>query len=366
MSHIRSLQPADIDQVATLYLDTFFRLGKKTSLDLMACLAEFYLSGPTADPEIPSLVHINDKGAISGFVGVNVVPMTFSDKRLRAAFCGALMVRGREQDPMAGARLLKAFLSGRQDLSLSETANTTSLEMSRALRGVAFASYSLEWMRILRPAAFACDMALRKSPLRKWAVPVARGLDRLHEWSGFAGGRIGKGVAQTTKAVKYVDAGTFADSIEILTSHYQMRPHWPDRLLRHVVGEAFEKPLYGVPIAALVMAPNGSPIGAYLYHLREGGVGRVLQILALPGREGKVIDCLLADADERGAAGLRGRTHPILMEAMLGRRMLFANASNTILFSHDEAIIDCFRRGKAFVNGLAGESWGRHIGGDYK
>ncbi|MBB4193033.1 hypothetical protein GGE45_001618 [Rhizobium aethiopicum] len=366
MSSVRPLEAADIDQVAALYLETFLRRGKSPSLDLITCLENFYLSGPTVDRQIPSLVHVNDKGAISGFVGVNVVPMKFSENRLRAAFGGTLMVRDREQDPMAGARLLKTFLSGPQDLSLSETANTTSLEMAKALRGVPFASYSLEWMRILKPAAFACDMALRKSSLRKWALPAARGLDWLHGWSGYAGGRVAKDAARTAKAepVKHVDAEAFAGSVEILTSHYQLRPDWPGPQWRHVVREAFEKPLYGQPVAALVTG-NGSPIGAFLYHLREGGVGRVLQMLALPGREGKVIDCLLADADRRGAAGLRGRTHPAFLEAMLGRNMMFANVTNTVAFCRDEAIIDCFRRGQALANGLAGESWGRHIGGNF-
>ncbi|MBY5410514.1 hypothetical protein HFO98_19010 [Rhizobium leguminosarum] len=363
MSRVRPLEAADIDQVASLYLDTFLKRGKSPSEDLIACLEEFYLSGPTVDPQIPSLVHINDSGAISGFVGVNVVPMKFSDTRLRAAFGGTLMVRGREQDPMAGARLLKGFLAGPQDLSLSETANTTSLEMAKALRGVAFASYSLEWMRILRPAAFTCDMTLRKSPLRTWVLPVARGLDRLHGWNR----RSAKTAAQTAKAqpVKRVDAEAFAASVEMLTSHYRLRPNWPDQLLQHVTHQAFEKPLHGQPVAALVMAPNGTPLGAFLYHLRKGGIGRVLQVLALPGREARVIDCMFADADRRGAAGLRGRTHPAFLDVMLGRKIVFANATNTIVFSRDEAINDCFRRGQALVNGLAGESWGRHIGGNF-
>ena len=367
MSQVRPLQQSDIVDIAALYQETFCKPRHTPSGRLASCLEEFYLSGPTVDPDIPSLVHVDDRGIVSGFVGVNTVSMIFEGTTLRAAFCGALMVRGREQDPMAGARLLKSFLSGPQDISLSETANKTSLEMSKPLKGISLAPYSLEWMKVLRPAAFACDMALRKSALRKWTVPVARSLDRLGEWSGLGGGVFRKDIAEKTKAdsVKYVDADEFANSIEILISHYQMRPAWSAPLLQHVVRQAFEKPLYGQPIAALVTAPNGSPLGAFLYHLQAGGVGRVLQILALPSREGKVIDCMLADADRRGAAGLRGRTQPALLEAMLGRGILFANASSTVVFSRDEAIVDCFRRGRAFVNGIAGESWGRHIGGDF-
>jgi len=286
---------------------------------------------------------------------------------MRAAFCGALMVRDHEHDPMAGARLLKAFLSGPQNFSLSETANKTSLEMSRALRGITFAPYSLEWMKVLRPAAFACDMALRKSSLRRWTLPVAQGLDRLQRWSGIGSiGRDMPGTPAGSLSVERVDAEKFANAIEPLISHFSLRLCWTDSQLRHIVAQAYDKPRYGEAIGALVTGANGVAIGAFLYHLRPGGVGRVIQILALPGREGKIIDCMISDADQRGAAGLRGRTQPLLCDAMLGKGILFANASSTILFSRDETLIDCFRRGQAFVNGLAGESWGRHIGGEFR
>lgn len=365
-SNIRPLLPADISAVTTLYQDTFFEKRKAPSPGLMACLEDFYLNGPSADPGIPSLVHVDGGGEISGFVGINVVPMTFAGARLRVAFCGALMVRDRASDPMAGARLLKAFLAGAQDLSLSETANKTSLEMSKALRGLALAPYSLEWMKVLRPAAFGCDMALRNSPMRRFALPVARGLDRLHRWSGF--GRIDKDFhrhSQSTLSVRQVDSDGFAEAIGPLTAHYSLRLDWSESQFHSIVAQAFDKPRYGEAIAAEVTDAKGLPIGAFLYHLRQGGVGRVLQVLSLPGRTSQIIDLMLADADSRGAAGLRGRTQPALFEAMLGKGIIFANASSTVVFSRNEAIIDCFRSGKAFMNGLAGESWGRHIGGDF-
>jgi hypothetical protein len=363
---VRPFLPADIGAVTMLYQDTFFERRKAPSPSLMACLEDFYLSGPSADPDIPSLVHVDGRGEISGFVGINVVPMVFAGTRLRAAFCGALMVRDRASDPMAGARLLKGFLAGSQDVSLSETANKTSREMSRALKGKALAPYSLEWMKVLRPAAFGCDTALRNSPLRRFALPVARGLDGLHQWSGL--GRIDKDFhrhSQGPLSVRLVDSKAFADVIGPLTSHYDLRLDWTDSQLRSVVAQAFEKPRYGQAIAALVTDTKGYPIGAFLYHLRQGGVGRVLQVLSQPGRESQIIDLMLADADGRGAAGLRGRTQPALLEAMLGKGILFANASSTVVFTRDEAIMGCFRNGQAFVNGLAGESWGPHIGGEF-
>ncbi len=367
MSLIRPVERGDIDSVARLYQRTFGGSARDASAALSDCLKGFYLDGPTVDMSIPSLVHVADNGAISGFLGVNVVPMAFAGRTLKTAFCGALMVENHDKQPLAGARLLKAFLSGSQDLSLSETANKTSLEMSKALRGRAFAGYSLEWMRAFAPAAFACDMVLRHSSLRSGLLPVARGLDGLIGRTGI-GRRLAleqAGAGKAPLATRAADAEEFADAVEPLTAHYRMRPCWASADLRHVVAQAFDKPRYGEAVAKIVAKGNGPSIGAFLYHLRPGGVGRVFHVLALPGMESAVIDSMFADAIKRGAAGLRGRTQPALLDGLLGKGAMFANASSTVVFSNDEDILECFSSGKAFVNGFAGENWGRHIGGDF-
>lgn len=367
MTEVRPLRPEDMADVAALFQQIFLNRRTGPSSELTACLADFYLNGPAADPDIPSWVHIDDNGAISGFIGVNVVPMAYSGKILRAAFCGAFMARDHEKNPLAGARLIKAFLSGRQDISITETANKTSLELSKALRGTAFAAYSLEWMRVFRPAAFACDIALRNSSLRPWALPAARGLDHLLRWSRIAGRpeRHAQAAGTAPLMATAVDADAFASVVENLTAHYSLRPCWTPADLRHVVAHAFDKPKYGKAIGCLVTTGNAVPVGAFLYHMQAGSVGRVFQIMAKPGLESKVIDVMLADAARRGAAGLRGRIQPALLDGMLGKGILFATASSTIVFSRDNELLECFRSGRAFVNGIAGESWGRHIGGDF-
>lgn len=367
MSQIRPLEPDDIERVAALYHSTFAGSDKPASPALAACLRAFYLNGPGADRDIPSLVHLDKEGTISGFVGISTVPMVAAERRIKVAFAGTLMVGAPRVDPLAGARLLKAFISGRQDLSVSETANKTSLDMSRALRGTAFPAYSLEWMRAFSPAAFACDMVLRHSKLRPVALPVARGLDGLVRRTGF-----GRSLAMESLVsgraglvTHPVDAAGFADAVEMLTAQYWIRPFWRNEELRQVVAAALDKPAYGQPVAIVATRRDGGVVGAFLYHLRPGGVGRVFQLLALPGRESDMIDCMFADAVARGAAGLRGRTQPAILSGLLGKKTMFANASSTVVFTRDEDILDCFRKGRAFVNGVAGESWGRHIGGDF-
>ena len=367
MTEIRPLELQDIDRVAALYQSTFSGSGRPASPILSRSLKAFYLDGPGADRDIPSLVHVDGDGGVSGFVGVNTVPMVFAGRPMKVAFAGALMVGQPRRDPLAGARLLKAFLAGPQQLSISETANKTSLDMSKALKGVAFPTYSLEWMRAFTPAAFACDMVLRHSRLRRAVLPIARGLDTLARRTSF-GSSLAMGQSGSNRAALSthpVDAEGFAEAVEALTAHYPMRPCWSAGDLRHVVAEAMDKPAYGQPVALIATKGGGAMAGAFLYHLRPGGVGRVFQLMALPGRESDAVDCLFADAAARGAAGLRGRTQPALLNGLLGKKPMFANASSTVVFSGDEDILDAFRTGRAFVNGIAGESWGRHIGGGF-
>lgn len=367
MSLIRPFEPGDLNHVAALYQRTFATSGTEPSSKLAQCLNEFYLEGPSADPDIPSLVHVGDGGEISGFVGVNLVPMAFAGRRMRVAFCGALMVENPRDDPLAGARLLKAFLAGRQDLSISETANKTSLEMSKALRGVALPGYSLEWMRAFKPISFACDMVFRHSPFRKVGLPVARAADTLFHWIGFGGSLSIEEVSagKAALALRSVGSDGLAEAVELLTRHYQMRPSWMPEELSHVLSQAFDKPAYGEAIAMVASKGDGPAIGAFLYHLRPGGVGRVFQVLSLPGMESTIIDAMFADAARRGAAGLRGRTQPAILNGLLGKKAMFANASSTVVFSRDDDILDCLRSGRAFINGIAGENWGRHIGGNF-
>ena len=103
MTQIRPFTSDDIARVAALYQSTFSGAGRAPSPALARCLGAFYLEGPGADSDIPSLVHVDDDGVISGFVGVNTVPMTIDGRPVRAAFAGALMVGEPRRDPLAGA-----------------------------------------------------------------------------------------------------------------------------------------------------------------------------------------------------------------------------------------------------------------------
>lgn len=366
MSQVRPLQAADIPAVAGLFQRTFRNGRRPPPPALETYLRRLYLEGPVCDPDIASLVHVASEGDISGFVGVNVLPMSHGPRKLRAAICGSLMAEQRTNDPMAGARLLRTFLAGPQEISFSETANALSTQMWTRLRGVALPQYSLDWLRVIRPSAFMLDMASRRIGAARRFDPLARGLDRylrgrMQEnelrWTGVPAIWTSKGLKVTE-----IDQAGFAALVEPLTRQFALRPDWSEEQLAHIIAEASRKPDYGEVVFASVSSATGALIGAFLYHAHPGRVARVLQVLAMPGQAGAVIDCLIGDAAERGAAGLRGRTQPALLAAMLGRRVAFTQPASTVVHSRDEELVNAFLSSQGFFNGLAGEHWNRLAG----
>ncbi|MDW9900974.1 hypothetical protein GOA77_03545 [Sinorhizobium meliloti] len=370
MSDIRSLAVEDIPAVARLFQKVFRNSAEEPPPAFIEYLRQLYIDAPGNDPEIRPLVYSNDDGRISGFVGANTLAMTYRGRPLRAAICGSLMVEGHESDPMAGARLLKAFLAGPQDLSFSETASEVSTQMWTKLRGVVLPQYSLDWIRVIRPASFGLDLvASRFGPARALG-PLAHAFDRRHRgklrrgqlrWSGVPDAATTQGPLQ----VADIDRHGFAELFAPLTRQFAVQPAWAEGQLDHILEDAEKKPEFGAPVLAAVRTRSGAPVGAFFYHLQPGGTARVLQVLALPGQAGSILNCLIEHAAARGAAAVRGRTQPALLEAMMGRRIGFVHAASTVVHSREEELVDAFRHAQGFINGLAGEHWSRLIGGTF-
>ncbi|TIX97285.1 MAG: hypothetical protein E5V18_26425, partial [Mesorhizobium sp.] len=91
-----------------------------------------------------------------------------------------LMILDHERDPMAGARLLKAYLDGPQDISFSETANDISARLWTRLRGVVLPQYSLDWVRVMRPSSFVLSLSASRMKLARMLNPFAHALDRFY------------------------------------------------------------------------------------------------------------------------------------------------------------------------------------------
>ena len=365
MSSVRSFEVRDVDAVAGL----FQRLLRKTDApagdDLKAYLQALFLGETSQTTGLFSRVHVRTDGTVSGFLGVLPVEMEFEGRRLLAANCGTFASDDRDSDPFAGARLLRDVLSGPQDLSFSETSNDVSTDMWRSMRAGVLAPYSLEWLRILKPAAFALEAATAKISAARLLSPFAKLGDAIlcrhgdrQAWSHYAP-LAGKADAFEATAA---DNAEFAALCRDLVTQFPLRPVWDQATLEGMLGHAERKALHGERIQHIVRTRTGKPVGLYLYYGNPGGIGRAVQVMAAPGQESIVIDCLIRNAYERGLVAIRGRTQPQLLQAMIGKKCAFLHASSTVVHARDPAILAAMTQGQPFLNGLAGEGWTRLIG----
>lgn len=354
---VRRLRREDLPELSVLFRKTFGRDRIASGAALHAYLERLFVEPLEAAPDMGSLVHGTRPGTIDGFIGVLAMPFVVDGVERRAAICCALMADPAVGNPLIGARLLRGFLGGPQDVSISETANAVSEGMWRRLRGAVLPAYSLDWVRVFRPAAFAHALAASRwpalRPLRLLATPV----DAIAR-------RATAPIPQSACSEEEIaDDDAFATLLARFTAHLSARPAWDRMDLAGMAADARLKSRFG-PATFRLVRRGGSPIGLYVRHALPGRIGLVLQIAATPGRMPDVVDRLLASAAEEGLAGLRGRSQPAILEAMLTRGGLYANRASTLVHARDPALLEPFLAGRAFVNGFAGETWTRLIGDD--
>lgn len=362
MSLIRAATSDDAEEISDLFWQSFRDGAKGKTEELSAYLKTLYLN-PDAAPGINSLVH-EDGGRVTGFLGVYPVPMLFKQRPVIAAVCGSVAVLDPQKDPMAGARLIKSFLNGPQDLSFSETANKISYALWTGSGGSALLDYSMKWHRPIFPLGYALQMASERSSFVRRLLPVMRPVAKLFDRFGQAptsrttdtSSSVDTAISGVTETV---DREEFVSLYPEMTRHFDPRPAIDRDQLAAMLIDAQQKPALGDLFLKKVVAKNGRPVGAIAYHYRAGGVMHILQMLAHRKAESEVLDALIEHARERGAVGIIGRTQPHFLLAMQGRKIYFLVHDWTVVHAKDKDLVAAYLSGKGFVNGLVGEYWNR-------
>jgi hypothetical protein len=366
---VRFFEPDDIPAVARLFLTTF-RKGKaaraEPSASLLASLRAIYFDTPWYDPDIRSRVFVDENGTVRGFIGVNVVRMELEGRALRVAYAGALTVEDAGHHPLAGARLVRSFLSGPQDISVTETANATALRMWQKQGIPLDTGYSLNWLRILRPAAGAMSILERKVPSARLLAPLAHGADRLAARLLSDPFRPIVDASPRRLSFQTVEREAFDAAALQLKDLYPLRPDWDPSSLDWFSHQAAIKRNFGEPRYRLATGRDGRPAAAYAYFRRKDDFAWMLQSLVTPEQSGDLIDDMLVDANEFGCAGIRGAAQPWLNGALMSRRSLFVSRIFFLAHARDKTLLEPFRAGRALASGLAGESWMPLIGDHFR
>lgn len=355
---VRDFQHGDIEAVARLFQKTF-RESKTQSSSLVAYLEEAFFDHPWTEPDIRSKVFVEGDGRVSGFLGVFPSRLEFDGRPLRAAFASSLMVENRKENPLAGARLVRSFLSGPQDVSLTETANQTAIGMWQKAGYPLDPGYSMNWLRVLRPTSMGVQLLERHFGPARLLRPFGRLTDRitsLVKRSSFHPAYNGK------LTFRDVTPDVFGEAMLALKDFYPLRPRWDAESLRWFLRQAEQKLNFGYPEWRVGYAADNRPLAAYAYFTEPGGIGWVLQALAAPAMTGDLVDDLFTHAYGFGCAGLRGAAHPWLIPALMTRRTFFYSRSFYVAHARDKALLEPVRSGQALISGLAGEGWTRLIG----
>jgi len=154
VSGVRPFRAADVPVVAALRPTAFRTSLQDGPAALTAYFNQMFVHLPWRDDALPSLVYEDGMGRVRGFLGVIPRRMRWRGTDVRVAVPTQFMVHP-ESRGVAGVQLMRQFLEGPQDLSLSDRGNEGARRLWERLGGRTSLLYSLFWTRPLRPTRYA-------------------------------------------------------------------------------------------------------------------------------------------------------------------------------------------------------------------
>jgi GNAT superfamily N-acetyltransferase len=359
---IRPLTSNDIAAVAAV-LERVFRSDRSASPDRLAdYVRRMCLDPPGYDPEIPSLVYEDAQGRIGGFLRVSVQRMIFDGRPIRMACSGPFATLPEARAKGAGVFLLRHFLGGPQDLSITDGANDQGRYLWEQLGGQTAHLHSLGWIRLLRPAAFASQYIGRKHPALRPVVSMSRPLSVLLD--GAARSLLKNGMLRPARSTeKLVEEDLAPEAMAAawprLSARWRLHPDYGKSYLAWLLDEMSSVTSRGPLIGRQVRDSNGKLSGWYLYYLSPSRIAEVMQIVADENNENEIFASLLLDADRRGATAVQGRLEAWLIDPLYRNRCRSYHRAPTLALVHARRseVTAAVHAGQAFLTRADGEWW---------
>ena len=352
MDQLRSLEPSDIPQIATLRRRVFSHSGQESEAALARYYHMLFFETPWHDDRYPSLVQEGPAGEILGFVGSIPRPMLLGTERLTAVTATELMVAPEARGRLIGLRMLRRLFDGAQHLTFSDRSNEGARTLYEGLGGSAALWYSLYWNLSLDGSQLSFDTNLAAGP-PNLVVRALRLASRLLE-------RLTRG-STTRKRIATRDEPLVPETVvrlmrklaakKILVPEYEARSFgWLMQRLQE--GRRFKR------VVATQVMHEGDAIGLFVYGILQGGETDVVQLAALPGRESLTFDHLTSHARDNGGTVLRGRLDRRFAR-LIGERGLPLTLAQpwTVVHSARPDVTSQLLNGHAFLSRLDGEWW---------
>jgi hypothetical protein len=357
MATIRIFVEDDVPAVAELFARVYPKLRWSSQAAYESYFRHMLFSNPWYDPELPSWV-AEEGSRITGFYGVVPRRMLLHGRPIRVAMGYQFFVDPDKRHSLTALELLKAGISGPQDLTFTDTAGDTPGRMWTAVGGTAALLYSLYWTRPLRPARYVLSLLDQRATLPLPLTFVARPFAALADTLA-ARLRPNRFYRETVNLVEdTLDPAVMLAHLPEVMQGCALQPAYDSRSLAWLLDQTARKRRYGRLRARTVWDDKRRLIGWYLYHVDAGAVSEVVHIAAVQGCFDRVLQRLLADAWRHGAVAVRGRLDPRYAAELANRHCwLRREGSWTLVHSRHAEIMSAIQQGNAFLSRLEGEWW---------
>jgi hypothetical protein len=258
---------------------------------------------------------------------------------------------------LVGIQLIRAFLNGAQDVTISDVVNDSGYRVWKGLGGHPVRLFNLFWVRALRPTRHAIGEFGQGSAARGVRLalrPFVNGIDALAARWRASPYRVSPSEVRAEPLDPEEIVRALPDTLGPLSFH----PDYDEQAFRWLLDRVAEK--HGADALERVQLRGGAGeiVGWYLYLSNPGGLGQVVQVAARPGRGGEVLDHLFYHAWRNGLIALAGRMEPALAGDLVSRRCAFDRQGPWFLAcARRPEILHAIERGDAFHSRLEGEWW---------
>jgi hypothetical protein len=360
MSGIRALRRDDIPAVCALYE----RVVRSGTTEYPAALPAYFeqtlLDHPWFDDGIPSLVYETQDGEIVGFLGSYARRMRLDGRRLRLACSGQLVAAPETRHAGVGALLLRRYLAGPQDITITDGATNYVRRIWTGLGGRTDTTASIGWVKFLRPSKVGTFLTRRRGI--RW---LTRSIGLVGSGVDAALRRIAHRVpgllpAEPATAVEELGPADLVEQIDNAARHLRLRPDYDAAYVEWLFTELSAVSFRGTPVRHLVRDGRGRVLGWYIYYLEPGSIAQVMQVAAPDGEMGPVLGHLFWHADTNGAAAVTGRVEAHTMSELRRNRCLLVPSEWSLVHSQDQSVLALLGTPETLLTRLDGEWWMGH------
>ena len=362
MPGIRPLVESDVPRVADLIWNVLHGQKGPAPASLQGYVLDLFLRNPWLDDGIVSRVYEDSSAKIVGFFGGVPRRMSIQGKQVRLAFGSNFVMDPESRATMAAIQLVRAFMKGTQDISITDSANDNSRQLLRSLGFQVVPIYSLQWARPLRPSFYAMDTLSRMKKSRavftigRVAKPICSVVDALATSMKISPFR----QSAPPSADEEMDTPTLLRCLTTIPAKNWLVPEYDVDSMNWVLDFIAKRKALG-DLRKGAVHDKGKIVGWYIYCIGASGVGEVLQVGAESPSTGLVLDHLFYDAWKRGLIGLQGRMEPQFMEELTARMcFFFRHGSWTLIHSNKPELLSLIQSGTMFFSKLDGEWSLRH------